>query len=202
MDETWEPTVRRWLLFIYRIPSEPPGPRTYVWRQLKGLGATYLQQAAALLPDRPDLREALNVLATRVIASGGEASLLDTTSPDPAWEAEAIARFNQARDAEYAELFENVERLEDEIARESRRGKFSFAKLEDLEADWEKLTRWRERIVARDFFGAGGRRDVDTEMACARAAPDRFTVDVLAQADSDSEGDRPVSLAKTSENPG
>lgn len=47
---------RAWLLLIYRVPQDPPGRRTYVWRQLKSLGAVYLQQAAVILPDRPDLR--------------------------------------------------------------------------------------------------------------------------------------------------
>src|SRR4051812_23224784 len=43
-------------------PQEPPGRRTYVWRQLKGLGAAYLQQAAAMLPYRPELSGALITL--------------------------------------------------------------------------------------------------------------------------------------------
>ncbi|MGI8482978.1 MAG: Chromate resistance protein ChrB, partial [Thermomicrobiales bacterium] len=58
--------LQRWLLFIYRVPQSPPGRRTYVWRQLKGLGAAYLQQAAAILPDYPELRTGLKALAARV----------------------------------------------------------------------------------------------------------------------------------------
>src|ERR687889_827787 len=90
---------QRWLLFIYRVPQEAPGRRTYVWRQLKGLGAAYLQQAAAILPHRTELRDALIALEARVTAYGGEASLLETISPNAAWEHETVARFNQARDA-------------------------------------------------------------------------------------------------------
>ena len=41
----------RWLLLIYRVPADPPGRRTYVWRQLRQLGAVYLQQAAAAVRD-------------------------------------------------------------------------------------------------------------------------------------------------------
>src|SRR5919201_3513939 len=118
-----------WLLLIYRVPQEPAGRRTYVWRQLKQLGAVYLQQAAAILPDRPEVRSALDALVERVRAFEGEASLLETRSPDPAWEADLVARFDQARDAEYAEVVENVERFEDEVRRESRKGKFTFAEL-------------------------------------------------------------------------
>jgi cell division protein FtsB len=182
-----------WLLFIYRVPADPPGHRTYVWRQLKGLGAAYLQQAAAILPDRPDQRDALTALEARVVEFGGEASLLETTSPNTTWEQETIARFNRARDAEYDELAENVERLEDEIARESRRQKFTFAELEDLEADWEKLVRWRGRIEARDFFAAPGRATTDVVMTRARASLDLFTCRVYEQPDTLEEGTLPPS---------
>lgn len=193
MDEKRDDGGQRWLLFIYRVPQEPPGRRTYVWRQLKGLGAAYLQQAAAIVPDRPELRVALMALETRIVEYDGEASLLETTSPNPTWEQETVARFDEARDAEYAELYENVERLEDEIARESRRGKFTFAELEDLEADWDKLVRWRERIRARDFFGAPGRAETDAVMARARMALDLFTIWVYDQPDTMEERTLPVS---------
>lgn len=173
-----------WLLFIYRVPQEPPGRRTYVWRQLKELGASYLQQAAAILPHRADLRHALVTLQTRIAEYGGEASLLETSSPDAIWEQETIARFNQARDAEYAELYENVERLEDEISRETRRGKFTFAELEDLEADWEKLVRWRGRILARDFFTASGQTATADALERTRASLDAFTTRVYAEPDA------------------
>ncbi len=180
--------LRCWLLFIYRVPQDPPGRRTYVWRQLKGMGAAYLQQAAAILPDRPEVRAALEVLAVRIRDAEGEASLLETTSPSLAWEAETVSRFDQGRDAEYAELVENVERFEDEIARESRRAKFTFAELEDLEADWEKLERWRERIHARDFFEARSGREADAVLARARSALETFTAAVYTAEDPPDRG--------------
>lgn len=181
-DET-DHELRRWLLFIYRVPQSPPGRRTYVWRQLKGLGAAYLQQAAAILPDHPELRTALEALAARVSGFEGEASLLETTSSSPDWEAQTVARFDQGRDDEYAELVENVERFEDEIARESRKHKFTFAELEELEADWEKLQRWRERIQARDFFAASSQAEVEDALTRARSMLDTFTTEVYAHED-------------------
>jgi len=179
--------ARRWLLLIYRVPQDPPGRRTSVWRQLKGLGAAYLQQAAVILPDLPELRAALDALATRITEFEGEVSLLETTSPTPAWEAEVVARFDRGRDAEYAELIENVERFEDEVARESRRGKFTFAELEELEADWEKLGRWQERIRARDFFAARSHGDAGVALSRARAVLEAFTAAVYAAEDPDPE---------------
>jgi hypothetical protein len=168
----------RWLLLIYRVPQDPPGRRTYVWRQLKQLGAVYLQQAAAMLPHRPEVHSALAALAMRIQEFDGEASLLETTSPSRVWEADVVARFNAARDAEYAEVVENVERFEDEIARESQRGKYTFAELEDSEADWEKIERWLARIDARDFFTAPGRLATVTAMERGRTRLEHFAAAV------------------------
>jgi len=170
--------ARRWLLLIYRIKAESSGRRTYVWRQLRQLGAVYLQQAAAVLPDRPELRVELDRLGQRIRATGGEASLLETVSPSPAWDDELVARFNAARDAEYEEILDSVESFEDELRRETRKKRFRFAELEEGEADWEKLQRWFARLTERDFFGASGRVGAEEALARGRAALDGFTQEV------------------------
>ncbi len=170
--------ARRWLLLIYRIKAESSGRRTYVWRQLRQLGAVYLQQAAAILPDRPELRAELDRLGQRIRSSGGEASLLQTVSPTPAWEQDLVARFNAARDAEYAEILDSVESFEDEIRRETRKKRFRFAELEEGEADWEKLQRWFARLAERDFFGAPGRAPAEEALARGRSMLEDFTQEV------------------------
>ena len=170
--------ARRWLLLIYRIKAESSGRRTYVWRQLRQLGAVYLQQAAAVLPDRPDLRGELDRLGQRIRSAGGEASLLETVSPSEAWEEELVARFNAARDAEYEEILDSVESFEDEIRRETRKKRFRFAELEEGEADWEKLQRWFARLTERDFFGAAGRARAEEALTRGRLLLDGFTQEV------------------------
>jgi hypothetical protein len=179
---------RRWLVLVYRIRAESSGRRTYVWRRLRQLGAVYLQQAVAILPDRPDLRAGLDQVGSRILAGGGEASLLETVSPTPAWEAELIDRFNAARDAEYDEVVESVERFEDEIRRETRKKRFRFAELEEGEADWEKLRRWYTRLVERDFFGAAGRPAAEQALARGRALLDGFTREVYLHEGLDPDG--------------
>jgi hypothetical protein len=185
---TQDKIPQHWLLLIYRVPQDPPGRRTYVWRQLKNLGAIYLQQAAAILPDRPEVRAALVELTERIQAFQGEASLLETVSPDASWEESLVQRFNQARDAEYAEVENNVERLEDEVRRESRKGKFTFAQLEDIESDWEKLQRWHQRISARNFFGAPGESGAAAALERGRAALESFSAQVYAHEGVDEQG--------------
>ena len=172
---------RRWLLLIYKVPQDPPGRRTYVWRQVKQLGAVYLQQAAAILPDRPKVQAALDALATHIRSTEGEVSLLATTSPNADWEQELIARFNQARDEEYAEVVENVERFEADLQRESQKGKFTFAELEDSEADWEKIERWLPRIEARDFFLSPGHEAALGALERGRARLTQFAAAVYHQ---------------------
>jgi len=168
----------RWLLLVYRIKAGSSAQRTYVWRQLRQLGAVYLQQAVAVLPDRPEIRSGLDQLGERIRLGGGEASLLETASPTTEWEAELVARFDAARDAEYDEIVESVERFEDEIRRETRKKRFRFAELEESEADWEKLSRWWERLVERDFFGAPGRAAAELALARGRSLLDDFTREV------------------------
>lgn len=169
---------RRWLLLIYRIKSESSSRRTYVWRKARQLGAVYLQSAVAVLPDRPELRRELDRLGQRIRSSGGEADLLETTSPSADWEEHLVARFNAARDAEYDEILDSVEGFEDEIRRETRKKRFRFAELEEGEADWEKLQRWFARLTERDFFGAEGRGGAEAALARGRARLDEFTAEV------------------------
>jgi hypothetical protein len=173
-----QPPIRRWLLLIYRIKAESSGRRTYVWRQLRQLGAVYLQQAVAVLPDRPELRARLDQLGQRIRASGGEASLLDTLSPNGGWDEELVARFNSARDAEYDEIIDSVERFEDEIRRESRKKRFRFAELEEGDTDWAKLHGWFVRLTQRDFFGAPGRNAAEQALARGHELLVAFTQEV------------------------
>jgi hypothetical protein len=179
---------QRWLLLVYRVPQDPPGRRTYVWRQMKHLGAVYLQQAAAILPDQPEVRTTLEQLAERIHGFGGEVSLLETISPSMEWEQILVQRFNAARDAEYAELIENVERFENEIDRERRKQRFGFPQLEDIEAEWERLERWYVRIHARDFFAAPSSTAAEETLERGRIALEAFTAEVCAHEHNNCEG--------------
>ncbi len=40
----------KWLQLVYRVPAEPTRKRTYVWHQLRGLAAVYLQDGCCMLP--------------------------------------------------------------------------------------------------------------------------------------------------------
>jgi len=174
-------TARQWLLLIYKVPSDPTRFRTYIWRQMRMLGALKMQQMVCLLPKTPELEGKFQSLAYKIEEFGGEANLLTFTSPSKKWEDRIITDFNTVIDEEYAEVAENEERLHDEIRRETRKQKFTFTELEDMEADREKIIREMAMVQARDFFGAPGRREAEAQMAESTKLLEEFSRKVYAQ---------------------
>jgi hypothetical protein len=153
-----------WLLLIYRLPSEPPSARSTIWREARRLGALSLQHAVCLLPLTDANAGAFTRLAKRVEEYGGEPLILETRSPDTSWEERTIGRFNAARDEEYEEVVDEAERFREEIDRERRKGKFTFAELEDEESNLERLRKYLAQVCARDTFGADGRAKAEAEV--------------------------------------
>lgn len=168
-------TARQWLLLIYKVPQDPTRFRTYLWRQMRMLGALNLQQMVCLLPKTPDHETEFQRLVDKIEEFGGEASLLTVTSPSKEWEDKIIAGFNAVRNEEYAEVAENEERFQDEIRRETRKQKFTFTELEDMEADRGKIRREMAKVQARDFFDAPGRREAEVRMAESRKLLEEFS---------------------------
>lgn len=176
-------SLRQWLLLIYKVPQDPTRFRTYLWRQMRMLGALNLQQMVCLLPKTPNLEAEFQRLVARIEKFGGEANLFTVTSPSKEWEDRIIAGFNNNRNEGYAEVAENEERFQDEIRRETRKQKFTFTELEDMEADREKIKREMARVRRRDFFDAPGRREAEVRMAESKILLEEFTRKVYANQD-------------------
>ncbi|MCA1731640.1 MAG: hypothetical protein LC751_20225 [Actinobacteria bacterium] len=152
-------------MLIYQLPKGSSSGRTTIWREVRRLGALSLQHAVCLLPLSKDNRAAYERLAQRIEEEyGGEASILETASPGDAWHARTVAHFNAARDEEYEEVVDETERFREEIERERRKGKFTFAELEDEESNLERLHKYLARVEARDTFGADGRARAAAEV--------------------------------------
>jgi len=154
-----------WLLLIYRIPAEHSSARTTIWREVKRLGALSLQHAVFLLPLSETNRAAYDRLSRRIEEYGGEATILQATSSAPGWDQKTVERFNGARDEEYEEVVDETERFREEIERERRKGKFTFAELEDEESNLERLRKYLAQVEARDTFDAlgGGRAAAEVD---------------------------------------
>jgi hypothetical protein len=156
----------RWLLLTVSTAGASATLRVHVWRQLRSLGALYLQQSVCLLPDRPAVVRQIRRLLDRVGRDGGEARLLHVTFADPAERTQIIEEFRSERAVEYAEVLERTPAFLAEIASERARGRATYAEVEESEADLERYRSWLAKIAARDYFDA-------PNAAEARAAVER-----------------------------
>ena len=143
-----------WVLLIYTIPAEPSRKRASVWRALKRIGAVYLRDGVCALPDLEDTAGALRAVAATVEEFGGQATLVRAAQLEVERADAIVGHSRAARAAEYEEVAREAERIREHIRRESEHRTLTAAELAELEADLGKLGRWRERVRARDYFGA------------------------------------------------
>ncbi len=145
--------VTPWLLLIYTVPRIPSRKRAAVWRDLKKVGAVYLRDGVCVLPTRDDTTAAIERIAAKVRAFEGQATIIAAASLDPETIAVIVAEARAARMSEYAELSHEVGNFLAHVEREHEHRELTFAELEELEADLDKLRRWFEQVRARDYFG-------------------------------------------------
>ena len=88
-------TPLSWRVLIYRVPTEPASKRVAVWRDLKRLGALYLQQCVCIFPDVPGVMDEVNQVAAKIPAVGGETFLLDVPRLPPEDETRIIEAFRE-----------------------------------------------------------------------------------------------------------
>ncbi|HET7036925.1 MAG TPA: Chromate resistance protein ChrB [Thermomicrobiaceae bacterium] len=164
-----------WLLLVYRVPSEPASKRVGVWRELKRLGALYLQQCVCIVPQRAELADELEQIVARITALEGEATLFEIPRLRPGDEARVLAAFRELRDKEYAEIVEEcATKFVKEIEFEHFRQNYSYAESEEIAQDLEKIRRWFARVVARDWFGGARRGEVEAWIDHCQALLDGF----------------------------
>jgi hypothetical protein len=159
-----------WLLIAYNTPKQPSTARVTAWRRLHRLGALYIGPSTCLLPAELADERALSTVAEGITAAGGG---IDTYRIE-AFTLEAhdrlCRRFNAERDAEYAEVVDRARALVAELDREAERDKFTFAEVEENDANLAKLRRWLEAIAGRDRYVADGRADAEQDVAQAERA--------------------------------
>jgi hypothetical protein len=169
-----DPPGHSWVLVVYRTPKEPSTARVAAWRRLHRLGGLYIGPSVCLIPQGLAERRALDQIADGVRSAGGTFDVLVVEAFAEEAQAVLVARFNSARDAEYAEVVERALALQSELEREGAQGKFTFAEVEENEADLGKLQRWLETLGARDLFRAPSRGPAEQAVRDAAAALQRF----------------------------
>src|SRR5580693_3702324 len=97
-------TARRFLLLVYRMPAKPTAGRVAVWRNLKKIGAVYLQDSACVLPDTAAQRRELARVLERIDVDGGRYHLLPLRKLPPDAEAKLRALFTEQSAQHYREI--------------------------------------------------------------------------------------------------
>jgi hypothetical protein len=169
----------RWLLLIYRVPSEPSRLRATVWRRIKSLGAIYVQSSAAALPASRSAERALRKLRSEILDMAGTAMLLscDVLAGEP----DLRAQFQHARDDEYEEIVDKCADFVAGIDKEYRESHFSYAELEENEVDLVKLRTWLQRVRERDVFGAAGLQAAVSALAECEEKLEAYAARVYAE---------------------
>ncbi|HSK83189.1 MAG TPA: Chromate resistance protein ChrB [Rubrobacter sp.] len=150
----------RWLILIYHLPREPSRHRVAVWRKLKALGALYLQDGAAALPDDAVSREQLEWLQLRVREAGGEATLWEALPNTVAENRSLVEEFRALRETAYRELIDSA----GELKRKATIGAGETVLLEEL----TRLERDLRTERRRDYFRSPLRKVADAAIREAR----------------------------------
>jgi hypothetical protein len=142
----------KWLLLVYRIPSDPTRLRAAVWRRLKSLGAVYLQNSAAALPASDGAERALRRLRREILEMEGTAVLLSCSAV--AGGHDMMALFQAARDSEYEEILDKCGDFHAGLEKEYAANHFTYGELEENEVELVKLRNWYGKVQARDVYAA------------------------------------------------
>ena len=153
---------QRWLILIYRLPREPSRPRVAAWRKLKMLGALYLQDGVAALPEDAVTREQLEWLQVQIREANGEAVLWEAQPNTSLEDKELVEAFRSAREEAYRTLIAGAKRIE----RKAQLGGGSKALLEEL----GKLEREFRAERRRDYFRSPIRQEATSALKAARRA--------------------------------
>ncbi len=174
-------TDTQWLVFFPQTPATPSSLRVLVWRRLQQAGAINLQAGAWMLPHAPAQEQLLKTLLTELEQQGGSGFFLEAVAPSARIQADLIERFQGERNKEYQEFGERCQEFLQELEKETRAHKFTFAELEENEQDLLRLTRWLRKIQQRDFFPGPASRVAQERLAHCRQALQAFTATVYEQ---------------------
>lgn len=155
---------QRWVMLIYRIPREPSRPRVAVWRKLKILGALYLQDGVAVLPEDAVTREQLEWLQLYIREAGGEASVWEASANSEAESRSLVETFNSSRDEAYEKIISEAERLR----RKAGMSATVTSSHEKLSESLGKLEREFRTERKRDYFRSPLRQEANAALKAAR----------------------------------
>lgn len=135
----------------------------------------YIAPSVCMFPHTRDGLKKLQACRQLAEDAGGASRLLPLQIEGEQPNADLIAEFNELRSAEYAEFREQTQGLLDELRKEGEGGKFTFAELEENEAELDKLERWLKKIEARNLLDCPDHDPSVALLAQGRAALEEFS---------------------------
>jgi hypothetical protein len=185
--------IHRYTLLIYQVPSQPSGARVAVWRELKKMGALYLQQSVCILPERESLLATLQKITERITEQGGNFHLLPINTLPEDEEEKIVDGFIAQSNLQYDEIIENCDvNFSKEIEFETFRQNFTYAEAEEIGQELDKIRRWYDRVVERDWFGAARREEAQKSIARCAQQLEEFEEKVFLKQEADESGHAPV----------
>jgi hypothetical protein len=170
-----------WLLLVYRVPSEPSRHRVAIWREMKRMGALYVQNCVCLLPGFRGVRKKLQDVAQRVEGMSGSSLTFEIRKIAEPELTEVITGFRQQSEREYDEIIEECEtKFRKEIEFERFRQNFTFEEAEEIWSDLEKIKAWLARVVERDWLGSERRSEAEGHVAESEEAFEAFERECFA----------------------
>src|SRR6476661_1633013 len=101
----------RWLLLIHQLPTKPDYFRVKIWRRLQRLGAVAIKNSVYALPRTDQTQEDFEWVMREIVEGGGDASICEARFVEGLSDEQVEALFNTGRDADYAQLAEEVRGL-------------------------------------------------------------------------------------------
>ncbi|KGK91815.1 hypothetical protein DP73_01265 [Desulfosporosinus sp. HMP52] len=146
--------TNKWLVLFYKIPSNSSTSRVYIWRQIKKLGALYMQDGGVILPYSKENMVSFKNLNDKIKELNGDPTILISSFFDSEKENVIIEEFKHTRNLEYKEILEQCGKFFAEIKKETEKHNFTSEELEEIEEELDKLKNWYEKVKKRDFFQA------------------------------------------------
>src|SRR4051794_21373264 len=154
------PARARWLFLIHQIPPKPDYLRVKIGRRLQRIGAVAIKNSVYALPSGPEAYEDFQWIVREIDEAGGDAFVSEASLAEGLTDEAVRARFDAARDEEYAAIVADAKSLAIAAGERSAKSTRKTAKAKGharqstIEHELAKLRRRFESASAIDFFGA------------------------------------------------
>jgi len=136
---------------------------------MKAAGAVSLHNGVWALPSSTKNEQFMNDILAYVQEHGGTASIFIARAQTPEVETRIIDEFSKNIMEDYVEFIDKCKDFLVDIDGDIRQKKFTFAELDENEAELQKLTSWLRKIRARDYLCNARAQEASNVMESCRS---------------------------------